>query len=159
MFLQFCLKILEAKFFACRIRYLEQSVRVKREDVSSPRLNLANDKFRGRKNAQRHVLAFQSCYFAGLGGKVQNGRMACKSDPKSVSTLREETKCDEHVRFLQWVEDFDQAREKAPGVIAGAQQHARRALDHAHDHSGRNAVARYIRHIGDPMIFRSGKID
>jgi hypothetical protein len=99
------------------------------------------------------------CYFTGPDRKVQNGRVTCKSDPQLVSTPGEKTKCDEHIRFLQWIEDFVQAREKARGVIGGAQQHARGALNHAHDHSGRNAVAGHIGYIGDPMIFRSGKID
>jgi hypothetical protein len=114
IFLQFCLETLEPKFIPCCIHYLESSVRVKCEDVSVLWPNLAGDKIRRRKNAQRHVWAFQSCYFVDPGRKAQNGRVACKSDPQSVSTLGEKTKCDEHLWLFQGVEYFVQPCEKFP---------------------------------------------
>ena len=44
-------------------------------------------------------------------------------------------------------------------VVAGSEQHARGAFDHAHDDAGSHAVAGDVGDVGDPFVGVAGEID
>ena len=157
--LQDALEPRDSKFFTSGVRCFEQAIGVEGEDVARIRAKLGICKISGRKNSQGHVGAIPLRNAVGAGGKMKDGGMARQADAESGSILRKKTKCDEHVRPFEGIEDFVEAREKVAAAGAGAEEHASRAFDHAHDDSGRDAVARDIGDVGDPVVFRAGEID
>src|ERR1700677_373667 len=100
MFQKFVLEAREAEFFSRSVRLFQESVGVKREDVSLLRPNLGAFKIPGRKNPQRHVGAFQLRYLIGASGKMKNRRVACKPDAQAASIPGNKAKRDKHVRLL-----------------------------------------------------------
>src|SRR6267143_6223154 len=80
------------------------------------------------------------------------------SHAQSVPTFRHKTKCRKHIRFLQRKEHLVQSRHEMPAIIARTEHHARRTLHHPHHYTRRNAMARHVGQISNPVLFRTRNV-